>query len=44
MFQDGCEKDPTSNELTAVTVENIHVDQEPEVPKIDVIPKNTVDL
>ena len=42
-FQDGCEKNLTSNQLTILTVEKRPVDQEPEVPMISVIPDNTVD-
>ena len=41
-FQDGCEKNMTSNQLTAVTVEKRPVHEEPEVPTIDVIPDEKV--
>ena len=42
-FQDGCKKNLTSNQLTAVTAQKIPMYQEPEVPTISVIPDNTVD-
>ena len=43
-FQYGFEKDLTSNQLTAVTVDNIPVDEKPEMSMISVIPDDTVDL
>ena len=43
-FQDGCEKDLTSNQLAAVTVERIPVTEEAEVPTISVIHDETIDL
>ena len=38
-FQDGCEKDLTSNQLTIVIVEKSLVDNEPEVPTNTEIPE-----
>ena len=43
-FQNGCEKDLTSNQITVVKVEKRSVDEEPEVPTISVIPYGTVDF
>ena len=43
-FQDGCEKDVTSNKLTILTVENIPMNKEAEVVKISVMPNETIDL
>ena len=41
-FQDGCEKDPTSNQLTTVIVEKIPLEEEPEVPTNYEIPEEQV--
>ena len=43
-FQDVCEKDLNLNQLTIVTVENIPVTKEAEVPMIYVIPDETTDM
>ena len=43
-FKDGCEKYITYNQLTVIKVEKIHVDEEPEVPMISVIPDEEVYL
>ena len=43
-FQDGYEKDLTSNQLTLVTVDKIPVTEEAKVPTISVIPDETVDI
>ena len=43
-FQDICEKDLTSNQLTIVTLEKIPMNEEPEVPTISVVPDETVNL
>ena len=43
-FQDGCDKDLASNELTSVKVERIPMAKEAEVPTISVIPDKTSDL
>ena len=43
-FQYGCERDMTLDQTTIITVEKIPVNEEPEVPSIDVIPDNTVYL
>ena len=42
-FQDGCEKDPTLNQLITVTVEKSPTEKEPEVSTIGVIPDKPVD-
>ena len=44
MFQYECKKDLTSNELTILIVENIPVEEEPEVPMIIEIPEEQVTL
>ena len=41
-FQDGCEKDLTSNQLTVVTVERSPMTKESKVPSIDEEPGETV--
>ena len=41
-FQDGFERYLTSNQLTSVTVDNIPVTNEAEVPRIDEKPYETV--
>ena len=43
-FQDGCEKDRTSNQLTAVIVEKIPIEEEPNVPTIPDITSEKVPL
>ena len=43
-FQYGCEKDITSNQLDVVTVYRRSTTKEAEVPKIYVIPDETVNL
>ena len=43
-LQDGCDKDPTLNQLTIVTVDGIPVVEEAKVPTISVIPDETIDL
>ena len=40
-FQDGCENDMTSNQLTILIVENSPVEKELEVPTITEIPDDT---
>ena len=42
-LQDRYEKYTTSDQLTIMTVEKHPVDEESEVPTIDVIPANTID-
>ena len=42
-FQDGFDKDLTSNKLTIVTVEKISVDKQPKGPIVYVITYETVD-
>ena len=44
VFNDGREKDLTSNQLTAVTVYMIPMTKEAKVPTIFAIPDDTVDL
>ena len=44
MFQNGCEKNLSSNQLTVVIVENIPVEEEPEVYTIPEIPEEKVRL
>ena len=43
-FQVGCEKDMTSNKFTIVILENIPVEEEPDVPTIPEIPEEKVTL
>ena len=43
-FQDGYEKDITSNQLTGVAVDSLPVTKEDEVSTIYVIPDETVDF
>ena len=43
-FQDICEKDLTSNQLTIVILGKISMNEEPKVPTISVVPDETVDL
>ena len=43
-FQDGCEKDTTSNQLTNMKVERIPMNKEAEVPTISVITNKTIGL
>ena len=43
-FQDGCEKNMSSNQLTIVIVEKILEEKEPEVYEIDEIPEEKVEL
>ena len=43
-FQDGCEQDMTSIQLTVMTVDRIHVTGECDVPSIYTKPKETFDL
>ena len=42
-FQNGCENNLSSNQLTVVIVENIPVKEEPEVSTITEIPKDQVE-
>ena len=44
MFHHGCEKNLSSNKLTVVIVENILVEEEPEVSMIPEIPEDKVEL
>ena len=43
-FQDGCEKDTTSYQLTIVVVDKIPMTEEAEVPTTYVIPDDTISL
>ena len=43
-FQDGCEKDMILNQLTILKVEKTPLSIESEVPTIDVIPDDSIDL
>ena len=43
-FQNGCENNISSNKLTAVIVENILEEKEPEVSEIAEIPEEQVEL
>ena len=43
-FQDGCENNISSNQLTIVIVQKSPVKKEPEVPEITEIPENKVTL
>ena len=44
MFQNGCEKDITSNQLTTMALDNRLKTEESEAPMISEIPDETVDL
>ena len=44
MFQNGCKKNLSLNQLTVVIVENIPVEEEPEVSTIPEIPEDQVEL
>ena len=43
-FQNGCENNLSSNQLTIVTVEKITEEKEPEVSEITEIPEEQVEL
>ena len=43
-FQDGCEKDMTSNQLNIMILEKIPVNEEAKVPMVDLIPDESMNM